>query len=74
MPSEQPPSRRQRRPPQPVPAGAVTATLKDAAVTVGLSPLTLRRRAADGHLRLLKVAGRTLVDVASLRAMVGLVP
>ncbi|TDG30609.1 helix-turn-helix domain-containing protein [Paracraurococcus ruber] len=46
-------------------------TLNDAARITGLSRSTLYRHAAAGRLRLLKCGGRTLVDAASLRALVG---
>ncbi len=60
---------RKKSPPQPIPPGAVAGTLQDAAITVGLSVATLRRHAAAGRLRLFKVGHRTLVDAASLRAL-----
>jgi hypothetical protein len=53
------------------PAGALTFTLRQAAALSGLSPATLRRRARDGSLLLVKVGGRTLVNGASLRRMLG---
>ena len=49
----------------------LTHTLNDAAQITGLSRSTLYRHAASGRLRLVKVGGRTLVDAASLRALVG---
>jgi hypothetical protein len=52
---------------------ALTFTLADAARLSGLSQATLRRRAAEGSLRLVKVGGRTLVDAASLRRMLSVV-
>jgi excisionase family DNA binding protein len=48
---------------------AWTFTLADAARMSGLSQATLRRRAAEGELRLVRVGRRTLVDAASLRRM-----
>ena len=48
---------------------AITYTLPDAARMSGLSVATLRRRAADGSLRLIRVGFRTLVCGASLRAL-----
>ena len=49
----------------------LTYTLNGAAAASGLSRSTLYRHAAAGRLRLVKVGGRTLVDAASLRALVG---
>lgn len=49
----------------------LTHTISDAAHITGLSRSTLYRHAAAGRLRLVKVGGRTLVDAASLRALVG---
>ncbi len=46
-------------------------TLRDAAYVSSLSEDTLRRRAKEGKLRLVKVEGRTLVDAASLRRLLG---
>jgi hypothetical protein len=46
-------------------------TLPEAKQATGLSENTLRRRAAEGRLRLVKIEGRTLVDAASLRALIG---
>jgi excisionase family DNA binding protein len=46
-------------------------TLNAAAAASGLSRSTLYRHAAAGRLRLVKVGGRTLVDAASLRALIG---
>lgn len=50
---------------------ALSYTLTDAAALSGLHPATLRRRAKDGALRLFRVGGRTLVDGASLRRLLG---
>jgi hypothetical protein len=61
---------RPNRPPPP--ASALTFTLQDASQVSGLSVSTLRRRAADGSLRLVRVGCRTLVDGASLRALLGI--
>jgi hypothetical protein len=47
-------------------------TLRDAARLCGLHPATLRRRSKEGVLRLIRVGGRTLVDGASLRRLLGL--
>jgi excisionase family DNA binding protein len=49
----------------------ITYNLNDAARITGLSRSTLYRHAAAGRLRLLKCGGRTLVDAASLRALLG---
>lgn len=49
----------------------LTYTLNDAARVSGLSRATLYRRAAEGLLKLTRVGGRTLVDAASLRALLG---
>lgn len=56
--------------PAPLPT-AITYTLYDAARISGLSPMTLRRRAAAGALRVFRCGGRTLVNGDSLRAMLG---
>lgn len=50
---------------------ALTHTLNDACSVSGLSRSTLYRHAAVGRLRLVRVGGRTLVDAASLRALLG---
>ena len=49
----------------------LTYTLNGASAASGLSRSTLYRHAAARRLRLVKVGGRTLVDAASLRALVG---
>jgi len=49
----------------------LTHTINNAAYITGLSRSTLYRHAAAGRLRLVRVGGRTLVDAASLRALVG---
>jgi hypothetical protein len=53
------------------PPHALSYTLPDAAALCGLHPGTLRRRAKEGALRLFRVGGRTLVDGASLRRLLG---
>jgi hypothetical protein len=65
--------RRKRRPDErPAPLReALSYTLPDAARLSGLSVSTLRRRAADGALRLFRCGGRTLADGASLRRLLG---
>ena len=60
---------RERRVP---PMDALTYTLPDATALTGLSNATLRRRAKEGQLNLVKVGGRTLAVGRSLRALVGL--
>lgn len=59
--------------PAPLPT-ALSYTLPDAARLSGLSVATLRRRAADGTIRLIRVGGRTLVAGDSLRTALGLAP
>jgi len=54
------------------PRDALTYTLQGAAILSGLSVATLRRRGKDGALRLFRCGGRTLVDGASLRRMLGI--
>lgn len=49
----------------------LTHTINNAAHITGLSRSTLYRHASAGRLRLVKVGGRTLVDAASLRTLVG---
>lgn len=44
--------------------------IDDASHIVGLGRTTLYKLANEGKLRLIKVAGRTLVDAASLRALI----
>ena len=46
-------------------------TMESASAACGLSRSTLYRHAKAGRLRLLRVGGRTLVDAASLRALLG---
>ncbi len=54
------------------PASApLSYTLNDAVAVSGLSRATIYRHGKAGHLRLLKVGGRRLVDAASLRALLG---
>lgn len=50
---------------------ALAYTLADASALSGLHPATLRRHAKRGRLRLFRVGGRTLVDAASLRRLLG---
>ena len=49
----------------------LTYGLKDSAAVSGLSVSTLYRYAKAGRLRLVKVGARTLVDAASLLALLG---
>jgi hypothetical protein len=51
--------------------GALSFTLSQAAQISGLSTATLRRRGAEGKLRLFRCGGRRMVDGDSLRRMVG---
>lgn len=57
-----------RKSPRPA-APPLAYTLSDASAACGLSRSTLYRHAAAGRLRLVRVGGRTLVDAASLRAL-----
>lgn len=68
--------RRKRRPDERPPplASALSFTLQDAARLSGLSPASLRRRAREGELRLFRCGGRTLVDAAALRRLLGVGP
>jgi excisionase family DNA binding protein len=52
-------------------ADPMAYTLDRAAAACGLSRSTLYRHAKAGRLRLLRVGGRTLVDAASLRTLIG---
>jgi hypothetical protein len=52
-------------------ATALSYTLQQAARLCGLSTITLRRRGAEGKLRLFRCGGRCMVDGDSLRQMVG---
>ena len=52
-------------------ASALSYTLQQAARLCGLSTITLRRRGAEGKLRLFRYGGRCMVDGDSLRRMVG---
>ena len=51
-------------------ASALSYTLQQAARLCGLSTITLRRRGAEGKLRLFRCGGRCMVDGDSLRRMV----
>jgi hypothetical protein len=63
-------TRRRARPAPP--PHALAYSLRDAATLSGLSPSTIRRRSKDGSLRLFRCGGRTLVDGASLRRLLGI--
>jgi hypothetical protein len=52
-------------------ANALSYTLQQATRLCGLSTITLRRRGAEGKLRLFRCGGRCMVDGDSLRRMVG---
>ena len=60
---------RKLRPKAPPPRDALTYTLPGASALSGLSVATLRRRAKEGNLRLVRVGSRTLVTGDSLRRM-----
>jgi hypothetical protein len=62
---------RKSRPKNPPPHYAFTFTLPGAAALSGLSVATLRRRAKEGSLRLVRVGSRTLVAGDSLRRLLG---
>jgi hypothetical protein len=53
------------------PPNALAYGLNDAARLSGLSCATLRRRAAEGRLKLVRVGGRTLVPADSLKRLLG---
>jgi hypothetical protein len=59
------------RPKEPPPHSALTFTLPRASTLSGLSVATLRRRAKEGSLRLVRVGSRTLVAGDSLRRLLG---
>ena len=52
-------------------ADPLAYTLSAAYAACGLSRSTIYRHAKAGHLRLVRAGGRTLVDAASLRALLG---
>jgi excisionase family DNA binding protein len=51
------------------PPDALAYGLHDAARLSGLSRATLRRRAAEGRLKLVRVGGRTLIPADSLKRL-----
>jgi hypothetical protein len=71
QPDTPPPAKGSKREPEAPPLRALSHTLQDASAISGLSVPTLRRRGKDGTLRLFRCGGRTLVDGASLRGMLG---
>jgi hypothetical protein len=62
---------RKARPTPTPPRNALTYTLAGASALSSLSIATLRRRAKEGSLRLVRVGSRTLVAGDSLRRMLG---
>jgi hypothetical protein len=54
------------------PPDALAYGLEDAARISGLSRSSLRRRAAEGRLKLVKIGGRTLVPADSLKRLLGI--
>jgi len=50
----------------------IAVSLREAAELVGLSKATLRRLAAAGRLRLVRIGGKNLVPLADLHRLVGL--
>lgn len=68
------PAPKPRRTPAPPAPDALVYTINEAAEASRLSRATLYRHAAAGRLRVRKVVGRTLVDGASLRALIGVAP
>jgi hypothetical protein len=55
-----------------LPVPVLTVTINTAAKITGLSRSTLLRRADDGELRTVLCHGRRLVDLASLKKMLGM--
>jgi hypothetical protein len=55
----------------PLPVPVLTITVRTAAQISGLSRSTLLRRADEGELRTVLCHGRRLVDLASLKQMLG---
>jgi hypothetical protein len=62
---------RKTRPAPTPPRDALTYTLAGASALSSLSIATLRRRAKEGSLRLVRVGSRTLVRGDSLRQLLG---
>jgi excisionase family DNA binding protein len=50
----------------------LAVSLREAAELVGLSKATLRRLAAAGRLRLIRVGGKNIVPLADIHRLVGL--
>jgi excisionase family DNA binding protein len=65
------PTRRRSARPAPLP-DPLAYGLADAAHLSGLSRATLRRRAAEGALRLVRVGGRTLIPAESLKRLLNI--
>lgn len=62
--------RRRTRPPRPVaPPNAMAFRVNDACVHAGISRTTLYRLITNGQLKALNVAGRTVIEGDSLRAL-----
>lgn len=57
--------------PPPTAHEPIAYRIEDAMRVIGLGRTSLYALANEGKLRMVKVAGRTLVDAASLRALVG---
>ena len=55
-------------------AHAATASVLDACAFSGIGRSTLYKKAAAGHLLLVKIGSRSLVDMASLRDMIAKLP
>jgi excisionase family DNA binding protein len=64
-------TRRRSARPAPLP-DALAYGLNDAARLSGLSRATLRRRASEGRLKLVRVGGRTLIPAQSLKRLLGI--
>jgi hypothetical protein len=60
------------RTPAPTPVPVLTVTVRTAAEITGLSRSTILRRAVEGELRTVLCHGRRLVDLASLKQMLGM--
>lgn len=60
----------EKRPPEP-PANALAYSWAQGAHITGLSVSSLRRRANEGKLKVVRVAGRTLIPAADLKRLVG---
>lgn len=69
IPSSQP----VRKGPNPaaIPVGAITVTVKVAMAATGLGRTTIDKLMGEGRLERVKVGGRTLITVASIRSLLG---